>query len=369
MEPLLFRLGAEVRQGVHHMIGSLEVAADESSSAEDQGRALDLCREAADHLLRTTDDLLELARPDEAAANNRSVFDAAEAVEEIAGLMGVLAKRKGLLLEQHIDRAIRLRIAADKHWLQDSLRRLLDNAVRYTAAGVISVSAGCAHLIDGGCVLRFEVSDTGPGIPAEVLADFEADVWQPRVQGLSLRILHKRMLAAKGTFSILSNTARGAAIRLDVPVSFANGQAAKPVLAPGEAQPLPPLRILIAEDSDASFNVFRSYVKTVAQQITRVTNGAEAVEMAKQGEYDFIVLDVNMPRLDGYSATRQIREWETHQGRTRLPILLISADDRDRQSRMGGAAGCSGYLTKPTTKAQVLSALSYYSHKLEGVVH
>ena len=73
-------------------------------------------------------------------------------------------------------------------------------------------------------------------------------------------------------------------------------------------------------------------------------------------------MDVNMPGMDGYSATRLIREWETEHGRTRLPILLLSADDLDRQVRIGGAAGCSGYLTKPTTKAQVLAALNFYRH-------
>jgi CheY-like chemotaxis protein len=125
---------------------------------------------------------------------------------------------------------------------------------------------------------------------------------------------------------------------------------------------LPPLRLLLAEDNDNSFRLFMSYVKAAGHTVSRVLNGAEAVEMAKHGDYDLIVMDVNMPRLDGYAATRLIREWETEQGRARLPILLLSADDLERQVRLGGAAGCSGHLTKPTTKAQVLAALNYYAH-------
>ncbi len=68
--------------------------------------------------------------------------------------------------------------------------------------------------------------------------------------------------------------------------------------------------------------------------------------MVKRGDYDFIVMDVNMPHLDGYAATRLIREWETERGRAHVPILLLSADDLGRQARLGAIAGCSGYLTK-----------------------
>jgi len=96
-------------------------------------------------------------------------------------------------------------------------------------------------------------------------------------------------------------------------------------------------------------------------------NGAEAVVMFQSGEYDFVVMDVNMPVMDGYTATALIRQHETEQGRPRLPILLFSADDENRQIHMGAAVGCSGYLTKPATKAQVLAALSFYAQPAPDV--
>ena len=83
--------------------------------------------------------------------------------------------------------------------------------------------------------------------------------------------------------------------------------------------------------------------------------------MAKSREYDLIIMDANMPVMDGYKATRTIREWETEHGRTRTPILLVSADDRARQKRIGAMVGCSGYLAKPTSKAEVLAAVDFFT--------
>ncbi len=357
MEPLLLRLGNEVRQSLHHMLGLIELTAEEPLS-ESQSRYLDRFREAADQLLRTASDLGELARPGEAAAAG-CAFNAPEAIGEIVGLMGALAERKGLSFHWTADAGLPTRVLGEKYLLQDVLRRLLDNAIRFTAAGNIRLSATRSARADS-TVLTFEVSDTGAGMPQEVLEDFDGDVSQPGSQGLSLRILRKRLADLNGAISITPNSPHGTTIRVDFPVTPAPGN-------PEDTAPavngyaLPPLRLLVAEDSDDSFLLFTSFVKSECHVVSRALNGAEAVDMAKRGGYDFIVMDVNMPRMDGYTATRLIREWETEQGRARLPILLLSADDLERQVRIGGAAGCSGYLTKPTSKAPVIAALNYFA--------
>jgi len=82
-------------------------------------------------------------------------------------------------------------------------------------------------------------------------------------------------------------------------------------------------------------------------------------------EYDLIVMDIDMPVMDGYTATRTIREWETQQGRTRIPIVMLSAESASLQRRMGASVGCSGYLTKPVPRNEVLKALNYFSSRRE----
>ncbi len=357
MEPLFLRLGSEVRQGLHHILGLIEIASEEPLSTS-QAHSLDHCREAADQLRRTAEDLTELARG-EGFAGVSAAFNPAGAIGEIAGLMGTLAGRKGLSFHWTAE-GLPARVQGDKPLLQDILRRLLDNAIRFTASGTVRLSAAGSAGPAASMVLTFEISDTGAGIPPEIIEDLDADVIQPRTQGLSLRILHKRVAALNGTISIAPNSPQGTTVRVSLPVALVE---ADPDRAFGAANGSsnPPLRLLVAEDNDNSFRLFMSYVKAAGHSVSRVLDGAAAVEMAKHGNYDLIVMDVNMPHLDGYAATRQIREWETEEELERLPILLLSADDSERQVRLGGAAGCSGHLTKPTTKAQVLAALNYYA--------
>jgi len=106
--------------------------------------------------------------------------------------------------------------------------------------------------------------------------------------------------------------------------------------------------------------LFELYTQEEGHILTRALNGAAAVEMAKDREYDIIMMDVEMPVMDGYSATWAIREWETQEGRTRTPIVLLSSESLSRQRRIGASVGCSGYLTKPVPKNEVLKVLNYF---------
>ena len=174
-----------------------------------------------------------------------------------------------------------------------------------------------------------------------------------------MRLARKQLAETGGHLEVLSSGAQGATLAMmfsvTIPGPRTNGEPA--LKTPGSGE----LGLLVAEDSDDSFAVFASFVKGEGHHITRAVNGAEAVEIFKAGRFDMVVMDVNMPVMDGYTATRAIRDWETQQGRARLPILLLSAEDARRQMRIGAAAGCSGYLTKPTPKRELLCALRHYS--------
>ncbi len=357
MESLFLRLGNEVRQGLHEILGLMALAAEQPLSRT-QLEYLDRCRQAADQLLLISGDLAELSRPAGSAVPS-APFDVSQAIGEIAGLMGVLAQRKGLTFHWFAEPSLTNLFLGDKCLLQDMLRRLLDNAIRFTPAGIVRLTASCSGSPAGDRLLSFEISDTGTGIPPEVLEDSGAAIGPACMQGLSLRILRKRLAEMNGALSIVPNEPRGTIVRFTLPAAFAPAHFAAPSPA-GSGPSMPILRILVAEDSDASFFLFESYVKTEGHHVSRALNGADAVAMAKRHEFDFVVMDANMPRMDGYTATRLLREWETERGRARLPILLLSADDLERQVRFGGAAGCSGFLTKPTTKAKLLAALNFY---------
>jgi CheY-like chemotaxis protein len=172
--------------------------------------------------------------------------------------------------------------------------------------------------------------------------------------------VQKRLRAAGGGFSVQKSGPAGTTVRFTTPAwgVVPHSQLARDTDFAGYE---PELKlILVAEDSDESYALLDNYTRGEGYRITRAKDGAEAVESAKSGTFDLIVMDANMPKMDGYAATAAIREWETERQRARLPILLFSADDEERQIFRGAEVGCSGYVTKPATRAQVLAALAFY---------
>ncbi len=369
MESLVLKLGAEVRQRMHNVIGLMDLAAGEPFP-ESRAQHLSRARECADQLVRTVNDLTELEHA--ATVARAAPFVVRDALGEIAELMGELAGQKGLTFDWMVYPGVPLIVSADRDLVQDLLHRLIENAIRFTREGGVRLLA-LAPPAEEPPSLVLEVTDSGPGIPGEVLSALEwpvCNIVAPGLglrpgsglrPGLGLRVVRKRVSDLGGRMSISSSADRGTAIRVSMPVCVAGAALNRDEFVARNRAGYLPLRLLIAEDSDDSFFLFQAYTQEAGHEVTRALNGVEAVEMAQRGEHDLIVMDANMPEMDGYTATRLIREWETAQGRARRPILMVSGDDLEKQRRMGGAAGCSGYLSKPADKEQLLRALAYYA--------
>jgi CheY-like chemotaxis protein len=360
---LLFKLEHELRQSLHAIMGMLELAAEEAASAT-QASYLSQCRMNADQLLQIANDVAELASL-EPVRSLGSTFCLREMAEEVAEIMTALAVRKGLQFDLSIDPSVPKYVFSERDMIQDMLRRILDNSIKFTTQGSISLSVKSASAKGSdSALLAFEVTDNGPGIANEILEEFQTPFGSHRT-GLGLSIVQKRLADLNGELTVQSSTSQGTVMRVLLPVTIASFAAS--VVESRASDPsnkehrAAPLTLLVAEDSDDSYNLFQVYVKGEGHTVTRALNGLEAVEMVKSSEYDLIVMDIDMPQMDGYTATRTIREWETEQRRTRIPIVLLSAESASRQRRIGASAGCSGYLTKPVPKNDVLEALHYFS--------
>jgi len=354
----LSRLGNEVRQTTHHLTGWMELAAGESDP-DARSQYINDCRDAADRLVRVAEDLEELASSDRATASEPFLFK--ESMTELSDLMADIAGQHGISLQTSIAPAVPASVVGDASLLQDTLRRLIDNAIRFSGSEPLKLSIAAVSTESENVRVTFEISDSGPGIPDEVVSDLNVPVNAPRLQGLGLRVVAKRVAESGGTLSIRRGAPRGTLIEMSLPFPLATNVRAREQALNGDRPAATPLNMLVAEDSDDSYCLLESFTKSSGHRISRASNGAEAVEMIKRGSYDLVLMDVNMPTMDGYTATKLIRQWETERARTRLPIVLLSADALEKQMRVGGAVGCSGYLTKPATKAQVLAAIDYYS--------
>ena len=293
---------------------------EEEPLSESQSRHLTRSRESADELLRTVNDLTELARPGAAqnpVTGRPAAFVLVDALAEIGDLMSILAYRKGLTFNWMIDSTVPDDcIAGDRVLIQDMLRRLIDNAIRFTNHGGVQLVATSTETGEEPEVV-FQIASSGPGIPEAALNALESPLTASPLEGLGLRIVKKRSAELGGSMSI-SSDACGTIIHLSLPARVPPEvcPAAQSAVAPDGHSPAP-MRLLVAEDSDESFILIQAYSEAGGHQIARALNGVLAVEMAKRGNYDLIVMDANMPVMDGYTATRMIRDWETRVGQAR----------------------------------------------------
>jgi CheY-like chemotaxis protein len=344
METLLRRLGDEVRETLHQIMGLMELMTEEPLS-ERQSQYLSRCRASADQLLCDANDLAELAGVEVPQAEPVP-FHLSNTIEEVAGLMWLLASRRGGAFYWKLEGDLPAMVHGDARLLQDLLRRAIESAMRTAPWGEIQMTAKAV----GDLALEFEITATAADPP---LSSTEFATSDGLASALGLSIVRKRLGQLGGHLTTAVEDGR-ATLLMTIPYHSAGGSCAG-------ADAGAPLNLLIAEDSDDSYLLIEAYLANEGHKLSRALDGAQALEMAKSGSFDFIVMDIKMPVMDGYTATRLIREWETEQGRARLPILLLSAEEAARQMRIGANAGCSGYLTKPATKAQVLAALSYYA--------
>jgi len=192
--------------------------------------------------------------------------------------------------------------------------------------------------------------------------DFEFDASLPGCGALGLAAARNLAIALAGRVDASADLSTGTRIAVTIPVAAPVGVAALP--QPGaepSAEAQRALRILVAEDSEDSFQLFRAYLHGQPHVVKRAGNGAEAVELAAAGTFDLLFMDIRMPVMDGYAATRRIRELETGKDRRRMPIVVLSAEDLRAQRRQGALAGCSGHLSKPLRKQELLEAIRAYS--------
>lgn len=328
----------------------MELIAEEPLS-DNQRHYLGRCRNSADQLLCTANDLTELART-EFPPPAEAPFRIEGVIAEMAWLLRHMAARRDTEFNWRLDSNLPEMVLGDAKLLQDLLRKVVETALYQAPRGKV-------HLEVRGGPEQTLVLEASAAALGESLSDPEFLTAEALAPALGLSIVRKRLDQIGGRLSTFTEGGR-AALVMTVPYSPLD-EARWNALEASRHSGVVPLNLLIAEDSDDSYALLEAWVTSEGHTTTRAQNGAEAVDMVRSGKFDFVVMDVKMPVMDGYLATRLIREWETDEGRARLPILLLSAEEAGVQMRTGANAGCSGYLTKPATKVQVLTALKFYT--------
>jgi signal transduction histidine kinase/ActR/RegA family two-component response regulator len=358
----------EIRTPLTGMLGFGRLLAAAPLPPE-QARQAAMVTESGEVLFALLNDILDLAKLDAGKVSLEVLaFRPAELLAGAAALAEGAARAKGLALVVELSRGLPDQVAGDPMRLRQVIGNLLSNAVKFTQAGAVTLVARVAERrADGGVVLVIEVRDTGIGIAPEAIPRLftlfeQADAGTARHYGgtgLGLAICRRLTEAMGGGITVESTPGEGSCFRVRLPFGPAAAPAELPAqpLGPATVDPvLPSLAVLVADDVRANLALIQTYLTTAGHRTVTAVTGVEAVAAAQAERFDVILLDINMPEMDGPDAARLIRAGPGPNRRTPILALTAGAEAADRDLAL--AAGMDAHLTKPIGEAGLLRALA-----------
>jgi PAS domain S-box-containing protein len=363
----LASMSHEIRTPMNAIIGIAHLLAQTPLSPV-QDKYVQIFRRAGDNLLHLVNDILDLSKVEAAQLDlERTPFALGELLGIVQEMVAVRAQEKKLSLVFHVAPGVPSHLVGDPARLRQVLINLLGNAVKFTEAGEVSLRVGLDtdSTVPGG--LLFTVTDTGIGIPAEKLqAVFErftqADSSTTRSYGgtgLGLTISKSLVEVMGGRIWVESVLGKGSVFSFGLQLEVWAGPTPA-ALVPADSAPelpLPALRILLVEDSADNRTITLAYLQDTPYRVDVAENGASACEKFAAGVYDLVLMDRQMPIMDGLAATRAIRKWELTNGRAPTPIIALTAAALKGDREKCIAAGCTAFLTKPIQQEVLLQAI------------
>jgi PAS domain S-box-containing protein len=365
----LASMSHEIRTPLNAIIGIADLLAKTPLSAE-QNKYVQIFRRAGDNLLNLINDILDLSKVEASQLElERTGFSLTDLLEKVREMVGVRAQEKGLALVFEVAPDVPGDLIGDPTRLRQVLLNLLGNAIKFTESGEVALrvtaDADCAPI-----GLRFTISDTGIGIPDEKLGTVferftQADSSTTRRyggSGLGLTISKRLVELMGGSIRVESGVGKGSVFSFTVPFEIWAGatRAAAPI-GTGDAPALPALHILLVEDSTDNRTITVAYLQHTPYSVDIAENGAVAYAKFTAGHYDLVLMDRQMPVMDGLTATRLIREWERANHRSPTPIIALTASALKGDQEKSLAAGCTAYLTKPIKQEVLLQAIREHS--------
>jgi signal transduction histidine kinase/CheY-like chemotaxis protein/HPt (histidine-containing phosphotransfer) domain-containing protein len=376
----LAKISHDIRTPLNAILGAADLLSQTSLSF-DQSEYVHMFQRNCRRLLALINDFLDFSRIEAGAIRiEKAPFRIREVVDDAAATFRDSAARKGILLRVDIDPQAPEWQMGDSLRIQQILANLLSNALKFTANGHIDVRVKVLESAspDGPHAqrLRCEVLDTGPGIAPENLNRiFVKFVQLPnqtaghRGAGLGLAICHELVELMGGEMGVFSQVGGGSNFHFNLPLEAAPLGAPAIPEADSDAQAagkLPassdPIRILIAEDTEDNRLLIEHYLRSELVELRFAFTGQEALDAVCRGEkFDLILMDIDMPVLDGIEATKAIRAWEQAQGGY-TPIVALTADAMSEAVHASLNAGCVAHVAKPVERGTLLKTIQRYAN-------
>jgi PAS domain S-box-containing protein len=374
----LANMSHEIRTPMTSILGYTDLLTDDSLSAIDRKLFMATVRRNGEHLLQLINDILDLSKIESGKmAMDLGPCHLPSTVADVASMMRPRAEQHRNTLEVRYTGPLPETIHTDGNRLRQVIVNLVGNAVKFTENGNIRIAVSFLPQwrLDQSAV-SVEVRDTGIGIRQKSLAS----LFQPFTQaessatrkyggtGLGLAISRQIVAALGGELTVRSSFGEGSTFTVTIPTGDISGVSL--LQSPGEvicededgiqwtpgADILRGMRVLLAEDSIDNQELLRTVLGNVGAEVEVVENGRLAIERAQAGNFDVVLMDMNMPEMDGYEATRRLRD----RGYSR-PILALTANAMSGDCEHCLSAGCNAHLAKPIDRKQLIEAVAQYT--------
>lgn len=365
----LANMSHEIRTPITGVNGMINLAM-QTELTEQQRKYLELAKSSSETLVSLVGDILDYSKIEARKVElERVQFDVADVVSESCSIIGVEARSKELALTYSIEPGVQTRAVGDPARLRQVLFNLLKNAIKFTEKGSVTLTVKADDCEAGQTKLHFTVADTGIGIPKDTIGGLftkftQADSSITRKyggSGLGLAICKGIVELMGGSIWVESEVGKGSAFHFTATFGLAgSGECASPKAVESPAvQPgaLAGVKVLLVEDNHVNRMYALALLEKTGAEAKWAANGADAIAAMKEGGVDVVLMDIQMPDMDGMEATMMIRALEAERGK-RTPIIALTAHALKGDKERFLAAGMDGYLSKPFEAAALYDRIA-----------
>ncbi len=373
-QQFLANMSHEIRTPMNAIMGMSGILKRNEHTPE-QEKYLNAISQSSENLLVILNDILDLSKLEAGKIDLEQMpFDPRQAINNVRDIIRFKAEEKGIALNVEVDDNVPALLNGDPTRLNQIVLNLAGNAVKFTERGSVTIRTAVKDLHPDRCMLAIDVIDTGIGIPADRLEKVFEEFTQAYSDttrkyggtGLGLTISKRLAEMQGGSISVKSEQGKGSTFTVTIPyVIDKGGMIVRDHVGAEDLPPLRDLRILLAEDNDFNAMVAQDELADAIPgvHVDVAANGRIAVEMASANDYDVILMDVQMPEMNGYDATRAIRALAKYgpeisgPHKAHVPIVAMTANVMKEEVERCTEAGMDGFIPKPFTREQLMSAL------------